>query len=39
MLPGQVFKLNFTVTTNGSGGTYTIRARNDKTMPMTHPLT
>ncbi|XP_056092844.1 von Willebrand factor A domain-containing protein 7 [Rhinichthys klamathensis goyatoka] len=39
MLPGQVFKLNFTVTTNGSSGTYTIRARNDKTIPMTHPLT
>ncbi|XP_077102559.1 von Willebrand factor A domain-containing protein 7 [Siphateles boraxobius] len=39
MLPGQVFKLNFTVTTNGSSGTYTIRARNDKTIPMTHPST
>ncbi|XP_067297300.1 von Willebrand factor A domain-containing protein 7 [Pseudorasbora parva] len=39
MLPGQVFKLNFTVTTNGSSGTYTIRARNDKNIPMTHPST
>lgn len=39
MLPGQVFKLNFTVTTNGTGGTYTINAKNDKTIPMTHPST
>uniref|UniRef100_A0A672QL57 von Willebrand factor A domain-containing protein 7-like n=2 Tax=Sinocyclocheilus grahami TaxID=75366 RepID=A0A672QL57_SINGR len=39
MLPGQVFKLNFTVTTNGTSGTYTIRARNDKNIPMTHPST
>ncbi|XP_059410430.1 von Willebrand factor A domain-containing protein 7-like [Carassius carassius] len=39
MLPGQVFKLNFTVTTNGISGTYTIRARNDKNIPMNHPST
>lgn len=39
MLPGQVFKLNFTVTSSGTGGTYTIRARNDKNIPMTHPST
>ncbi|XP_048052804.1 von Willebrand factor A domain-containing protein 7-like [Megalobrama amblycephala] len=39
MLPGEEFKLNFTVTTNGSSGTYTIRARNDKNIPMMHPST
>ncbi|XP_048052802.1 von Willebrand factor A domain-containing protein 7-like isoform X2 [Megalobrama amblycephala] len=39
MLPGEEFKLNFTVTTSGSSGTYTIRARNDKNIPMTHPST
>ncbi|KAK2909106.1 hypothetical protein Q8A67_004943 [Cirrhinus molitorella] len=36
MLPGEVFNLNFTVTTNGTGGTYTILARNDKDIPMTY---
>uniref|UniRef100_A0A8C2KG00 von Willebrand factor A domain-containing protein 7-like n=1 Tax=Cyprinus carpio TaxID=7962 RepID=A0A8C2KG00_CYPCA len=39
MLPGEVFKMNFTVTTNGTSGAYTIRARNDKNIPMTHPST
>lgn len=39
MLPGEVFKLNFTVTTNGTGGAYTIRTRNDKNIPMSHPST
>ncbi|KAK9981269.1 hypothetical protein ABG768_000822 [Culter alburnus] len=39
MLPGQEFKLHFTVTTSGSSGAYTIRARNDKNIPMTHPST
>uniref|UniRef100_A0A8C1YQ18 von Willebrand factor A domain containing 11 n=1 Tax=Cyprinus carpio TaxID=7962 RepID=A0A8C1YQ18_CYPCA len=39
MLPGQEFKLSFTVTTNGTSGTYTIRARNDKNIPMKHPST
>ncbi|XP_016323695.1 von Willebrand factor A domain-containing protein 7-like isoform X1 [Sinocyclocheilus anshuiensis] len=37
MLPGEVFKINFTVTTTGTSGAYTIRARNDKNIPMTHP--
>ncbi|XP_016095518.1 von Willebrand factor A domain-containing protein 7-like isoform X4 [Sinocyclocheilus grahami] len=39
MLPGEVFKINFTVTTTGTSGAYTIRARNDKNIPMTHPST
>ncbi|XP_067261338.1 von Willebrand factor A domain-containing protein 7-like [Chanodichthys erythropterus] len=39
MLPGQEFKLHFTVTTSGSSGAYTIRARNDKNIPMTHSPT
>ncbi|XP_051559968.1 von Willebrand factor A domain-containing protein 7-like isoform X2 [Myxocyprinus asiaticus] len=37
MLPGQEFKLNFTITTNGTGGVYTIRAGNDKSIPMNFP--
>ncbi|XP_051993819.1 von Willebrand factor A domain-containing protein 7 [Xyrauchen texanus] len=37
MLPGQEFKLNFTVTTNGTGGVYKIRASNDKSIPMNFP--
>ncbi|XP_067258705.1 von Willebrand factor A domain-containing protein 7-like [Chanodichthys erythropterus] len=39
MLPGEEFKLNFTVTTSGPSGAYTIRARNDKNIPMTHSST
>ncbi|XP_067260622.1 von Willebrand factor A domain-containing protein 7-like [Chanodichthys erythropterus] len=39
MLPGEEFKLNFTVKTNGPSGAYTIRARNDKNIPMTHSPT
>ncbi|XP_067260115.1 von Willebrand factor A domain-containing protein 7-like [Chanodichthys erythropterus] len=39
MLPGEEFKLNFTVTTNGSSGTYTIHARSDKNITVTHPPT
>ncbi|XP_026100494.1 von Willebrand factor A domain-containing protein 7-like [Carassius auratus] len=39
MLPGEVFKINFTVTTNGTSGTYTISAKNDINIPMTHPST
>ncbi|XP_056625168.1 von Willebrand factor A domain-containing protein 7 [Triplophysa dalaica] len=36
MLPGQEFQLNFTVTTKGTGGVYTIRANNDKDFKMEH---
>ncbi|XP_051758261.1 von Willebrand factor A domain-containing protein 7-like [Ctenopharyngodon idella] len=39
MLPGEEFKLNFTVTTNGSSGTYTIHARSDKNITVMHPAT
>ncbi|XP_051982691.1 von Willebrand factor A domain-containing protein 7-like [Xyrauchen texanus] len=39
MQPGKVFKQNFTVTTNGTGGVYTIHARNDKSIPMNYPST
>ncbi|XP_030643664.1 von Willebrand factor A domain-containing protein 7 [Chanos chanos] len=37
MLPGQQYKLPFTVTTNGTGGNYVIRARNDRSIPMDFP--
>ncbi|KAI7811322.1 putative von Willebrand factor A domain-containing protein 7-like [Triplophysa rosa] len=36
MLPGQEFQLNFTVTTKGTGGVYTIRANTDKDFKMEH---
>ncbi|KAK9981266.1 hypothetical protein ABG768_000819 [Culter alburnus] len=39
MLPGEEFRLNFTVKTNGPSGAYTICARNDKKISMTHPPT
>ncbi|XP_072533297.1 von Willebrand factor A domain-containing protein 7-like [Salminus brasiliensis] len=36
LLPGEDFKLPFIVTTNGTGGTYTISARNDRDIPLTY---
>ncbi|XP_072534535.1 von Willebrand factor A domain-containing protein 7-like [Salminus brasiliensis] len=36
LLPGEPFKLPFTVITTGAGGTYTISARNDRGFPLTY---
>ncbi|TNN26509.1 hypothetical protein EYF80_063354 [Liparis tanakae] len=38
MEPGAAFQLPFSVLTEGSGGKYTISARNDKNFPSTYPL-
>ncbi|MEQ2218000.1 hypothetical protein XENOCAPTIV_027736 [Xenoophorus captivus] len=35
--PGEAFKLPFSVMTQGTGGTYTINARNDRDFPMNYP--
>ncbi|XP_032384103.1 von Willebrand factor A domain-containing protein 7 isoform X1 [Etheostoma spectabile] len=35
--PGKVFKLPFSVMTQGSGGQYSISARNDRDFPMNYP--
>ncbi|XP_037545994.1 von Willebrand factor A domain-containing protein 7 [Nematolebias whitei] len=37
--PGKTFKLPISVMTQGSGGTYTINARNDRNFPMTSQKT
>ncbi|KAK1791880.1 hypothetical protein P4O66_013857 [Electrophorus voltai] len=34
MLPGKEFKLKFTITTNGTSGTYSVIATNDRNIPM-----
>ncbi|KAF7710209.1 von Willebrand factor A domain-containing protein 7 [Silurus meridionalis] len=36
MVPGKDFKISFTVTTNGTGGVFTIVAKNDKDFPLTY---
>ncbi|XP_071754168.1 von Willebrand factor A domain-containing protein 7 [Centroberyx gerrardi] len=35
--PGETFSLPFSVMTQGSGGTYTINAKNDRRFPITFP--
>ncbi|MEQ2220586.1 hypothetical protein ILYODFUR_006881 [Ilyodon furcidens] len=35
--PGEAFNLPFSVMTQGTGGTYTINARNDRDFPMNYP--
>lgn len=35
--PGKTFKLPFSVMTQGSGGQYSISARNDRNFPMSYP--
>ncbi|GAA6216347.1 von Willebrand factor A domain-containing protein 7-like [Lates japonicus] len=35
--PGEAFKLPFSVMTQGSGGQYSINARNDRNFPMSYP--
>ncbi|KAK7925739.1 hypothetical protein WMY93_008049 [Mugilogobius chulae] len=37
--PGATLSVNFTVSTNGSGGTFTIRATNDQSFTLTFPST
>ncbi|XP_030000038.1 von Willebrand factor A domain-containing protein 7-like [Sphaeramia orbicularis] len=37
MEPGEAFQLPFSVMTQGSGGRYTISARNDRGFPMNYP--